>query len=67
MSEKIIVKAFAVIDTNVIVSSMLGNKESATKTVMEYVSSGNIIPLLTEGCLMNTKMSYPVFLRMILF
>lgn len=55
MSEKIIVKAFAVIDTNVIVSSMLGNKESATKTVMEYVSSGNIIPLFDRRMLDEYK------------
>lgn len=40
-----IVVAFAVIDTNVIVSSMLGNKPSSTKDIMDLVEHGNIIPL----------------------
>ena len=34
MNNDMLIIAFAVIDTNVIVASMLGNKESATKDIM---------------------------------
>ena len=44
-NDNFIVVAFAVIDTNVIVSSMLGNKPSSTKDVLNLVESGNILPL----------------------
>ena len=46
-----IIISFAVIDTNVLVSSMLGNKPSATKDVINYISSGNIIPLFDQRML----------------
>jgi putative PIN family toxin of toxin-antitoxin system len=41
---------YAVIDTNVIVSSMLNN-DSIPGRIMQYVSSGIIIPLLNEEIL----------------
>lgn len=41
---------YAVIDTNVIVSSMLNN-DSIPGRIMQYVSSGIIIPLLSEEIL----------------
>ena len=43
-----VIVVFAVIDTNVIVSSMLGNKNSSTKELIRYISSGNIITLYDE-------------------
>ncbi len=46
-----IIIAFAVIDTNVVVSSMLGNKRSATKDIFEYIEHGNIIPLYDKRIL----------------
>ena len=44
----LVIVAFAVIDTNVIVASMLGNRPSATKDIMSYVDNGNIIPVFDE-------------------
>lgn len=46
-----IIVSFAVIDTNVLVSSMLGNKPSATKDIINYISSDNIIPLFDQRML----------------
>lgn len=43
-----IIVVFAVIDTNVVVSSMLGNKRSATKEIFDYIENGNIIPLFDK-------------------
>lgn len=48
MNNDMLIIAFAVIDTNVIVASMLGNKESATKDIMNLVDRGNIIPLFDD-------------------
>ena len=45
INDEFIVIAFAVIDTNVIISSLIGNKETATKNIIEMVKHGNIIPL----------------------
>lgn len=43
-----IIVAFAVIDTNVIISSFIGSKKTATKEIMEYIDNGNIIPLFDQ-------------------
>lgn len=43
-------KYFAVIDTNVIVSSML-KKESIPRQIMDYVDKGIIVPLVNEEIL----------------
>ena len=56
MNDKdIVIIAFAVIDTNVIVSSMLGNKNSATKELLRFVESGNIIPLYDSRMISEYK------------
>ncbi len=51
MDNNFIVFAFAVINTNVIVSSMLGNKQTATKDVISLIEKGNIIPLYDQRML----------------
>ncbi len=51
MGENLMIICFAVIDTNVIVSSMVGNKQSATKDIIDYISSGNVIPLYDQRML----------------
>ena len=48
MEDKIYIKAFAVIDTNVIISSMLGTKPSSTKEIMSMIKNGNLIPLYDQ-------------------
>ena len=45
MERKLTIRAFAVIDTNVIVASLLGNKKSSTKDIMELIRLGDIITL----------------------
>jgi len=46
---------YAVIDTNVIVASLLTkHHDSATARVMDAVFSGKVIPLLTMRLLLNT-------------
>lgn len=51
MDKDFMIICFAVIDTNVIVSSMVGNKQSATKDIIDYITSGNIIPLYDQRML----------------
>lgn len=46
------IKVFAVIDTNVVISSMMGNKpDTSTKQIMNYIQTENIIPLFDERML----------------
>ena len=45
-------KVYAVIDTNVIVSALMSrHPDSATVLVMEYISKGDIIPILNDEIL----------------
>ena len=44
-------KAFAVIDTNVIISAMATNNKSAGHDIMNYVENNNIIPVFDERML----------------
>ncbi|MBR1743041.1 MAG: PIN domain-containing protein [Lachnospiraceae bacterium] len=53
--KEFIVVAFAVIDTNVVISSMLGNKRSATKEIFHFIKNGNIIPLYDRRILGEYK------------
>ena len=49
--KELLVVSFAIIDTNVLVSSMLGNKPSSTKDVVNFITTGNIIPLYDQRIL----------------
>lgn len=50
-SSEMTIVAFAVIDTNIIIGSLLGNKPSYTKDVMKCVENGNIIVLFDDRIL----------------
>ena len=52
MGNDFIVVSFAVVDTNVIVSSMVGDRPSATKDIMKLIEAGNIITLF-DGRMMK--------------
>lgn len=56
-------KAFAVIDTNVIISAMATNNKSAVHDIMNYVENNNIIPVFDERMLFeyNHVMNYDQF------
>ena len=51
MSNDVIIKVFAVIDTNVIISSMIGDKPSSTKKLLNWVEEGNVILLYDQRIL----------------
>ena len=54
-------KYYAVLDTNVMVSALLGASHMSNPTkVLKAVAEGNLVPLYNQKLLMNTEKFYPV-------